>query len=1279
MAKNTGLLAYSRPIAALRPPRQAGPQTSDHNHRCKEPPYMTMVLRAVHPTTPATLHAGALLDDATIRVRFEYANPLTHPTILHWGLVRRPGQVWRAPPQTAWPAGTAPAGSQAVQTPFQPDGSIDILLPAGTDMRYIGFVLHLPHANTWDNNNGKDYFLELPQPSSARALLPQHPPASLSTAAPCAQRPLHPSPALQQAANTARDQLGPDATLRWIPLDNAAPLACIVLLAPPPQPPRCSEPSEPSKPTEPEQPPVPATIRLLCQTPAPILMHWGLADRYPGGPWKPVPASLQPPHTTAFDALAVRTPFHADPACPSIQQLCLTLPPATPAIAAVLFEPASARWIKSAGRDLHIPLAHATDRGLSTDAARIEQRIIEREAGNHGWTLMHRFHLCTELLAEHHTRTAALWRIYTLLRLSQIRQLTWQRNFNTKPRELAHAQDRLSQTLAAAWPAASTHRQRSLIAMALASFGPGGDGQRVRDDILNIMHRNHVREQAGEWLEQWHQKLHNNTTPDDIAICEAYIAFLEHDGDLATYHRVLALHGVTPQRLAQLDRPITANPRHYPDRKQALLNDLRDYLRLLRSVHASADLATAAATVRLDAPLAEDLARLVQVGPLPEQPDQQTAELLHRAERYARLIAHVRQRLQQPDHHPPLLRDLLYLRHALTTGLRQLIEAASLRHSSEDDLLSLLHAAVTALQAEDAGVVLREPVRSAVRALADLRPFPTQDPPRTDAARRAYAAADLLGRSVLDHAARTARTLNRIARRIGRPAGAQPWALKLFGEEVVRGTAAAAVSRLLAELLPRLFRMQGGGDWQLIAPGPADGAVGRLTPVPTLRSTAQTHFADPVILAAHELSGEDDVPSNVTAVLTQRPVDLLSHLAVRARNTRTLLAACYNPDAWAALQPHHQSTVRVRINAAQLHILPEQAPPTSATATPPSAPVRPQSIPACLPEAAILTLRQARTGLAGSKTLNLRRLAAARLAPARIPRSRTLSFAMMHQAIQHAQRLNAYHHALQHIGPRADPASLAHHAQTLRQLIQTLPPEGPVAQAVLSMAANQLRLDPARQSLAWKTVCHVWASLFTDRAIAARNRAGIDHQPCAMAVLVQRIVPAMAGFVAHTTHPLTRSPDQLLLELVPGLGETLVSGEPGPALALILHQPHLRPEIISYPGKAIALQADPDAFIFRSDSNAEDLPGFAGAGLHESIALPPAKPRRPRLWGKDGWIDWATDTGRLQTIARICHQVASRLGGPQDIEGAITPSGRIVLLQARPQVGLDDTPPHPTP
>lgn len=78
----------------------------------------------------------------------------------------------------------------------------------------------------------------------------------------------------------------------------------------------------------------------------------------------------------------------------------------------------------------------------------------------------------------------------------------------------------------------------------LTTVGRGGDGQKIRDEILNIMHRNHIPEVKGTWMEQWHQKLHNNTTPDDVPICEAYLAFLEANGNNGAYWRVLSDAGV---------------------------------------------------------------------------------------------------------------------------------------------------------------------------------------------------------------------------------------------------------------------------------------------------------------------------------------------------------------------------------------------------------------------------------------------------------------------------------------------------------------------------------------------------------------------------------------------------------------------------------------------------------------------------------------------------------------------------------------------------------------
>lgn len=60
----------------------------------------------------------------------------------------------------------------------------------------------------------------------------------------------------------------------------------------------------------------------------------------------------------------------------------------------------------------------------------------------------------------------------------------------------------------------------------LTTVGRGGDGQKIRDEILNIMHRNNIPEKKGLWIEEWHQKLHNNTSPDDVVVCQALLDYI---------------------------------------------------------------------------------------------------------------------------------------------------------------------------------------------------------------------------------------------------------------------------------------------------------------------------------------------------------------------------------------------------------------------------------------------------------------------------------------------------------------------------------------------------------------------------------------------------------------------------------------------------------------------------------------------------------------------------------------------------------------------------------
>ncbi|WP_231398358.1 phosphoenolpyruvate synthase [Conexibacter woesei] len=76
-------------------------------------------------------------------------------------------------------------------------------------------------------------------------------------------------------------------------------------------------------------------------------------------------------------------------------------------------------------------------------------------------------------------------------------------------------------------------------------------------------------------------------------------------------------------------------------------------------------------------------------------------------------------------------------------------------------------------------------------------------------------------------------------------------------------------------------------------------------------------------------------------------------------------------------------------------------------------------------------------------------------------------------------------------------------------------------------------------------VQRVWASLSSQRAVAYRERGGVEH--AAMAVVVQRMVDADASGILFTADPLTGNRKLAKVEAVRGLGDALVAGEVAPS------------------------------------------------------------------------------------------------------------------------------------
>jgi rifampicin phosphotransferase len=143
------------------------------------------------------------------------------------------------------------------------------------------------------------------------------------------------------------------------------------------------------------------------------------------------------------------------------------------------------------------------------------------------------------------------------------------------------------------------------------------------------------------------------------------------------------------------------------------------------------------------------------------------------------------------------------------------------------------------------------------------------------------------------------------------------------------------------------------------------------------------------------------------------------------------------------------------------------------------------------------------------------------------------------------------------------------------------------------------------------SVRRCWASLWSPQALAYRQFRGISMDGAAMAVVVQRLVPADAAAVAFTRHPVTGREDQLVITAVQGLGDAMVSGT-----------------------------VTPDTYVVDKASLAtvEFTPG-------------------------DGPL--ALEDGSLRALAGLCLRVEAGFGQAVDIEAAVT-ADTWYLLQARP-------------
>jgi len=244
-------------------------------------------------------------------------------------------------------------------------------------------------------------------------------------------------------------------------------------------------------------------------------------------------------------------------------------------------------------------------------------------------------------------------------------------------------------------------------------------------------------------------------------------------------------------------------------------------------------------------------------------------------------------------------------------------------------------------------------------------------------------------------------------------------------------------------------------------------------------------------------------------------------------------------------------------------------------------------------------------------------------------------------------------------------ATLTNIQQTITSLAE---PAGMKDDVLAAMRKNEG--DEADWQGAFQTIKKVWASTWNERAFLACRKAAIDPRRIQMCVLVQKIVEAQYAFVLHTVNPTTSDASEMYGEIVVGQGEALVGNAPGRAFGFACAKTDgAEPVVKSLPSKGAALWGK--GWIFRSDSNAEDLPGFAGAGLFDSFPVVQHAHSVVGYRNQKLVCDRAFAKDLMLQLKNLAQVVEQKMGGvPQDIEGCYR-DGKLYVVQTRPQVGLD--------
>jgi len=849
-------------------------------------------------------------------------------------------------------------------------------------------------------------------------------------------------------------------------------------------------------------------------------------------------------------------------------------------------------------------------------------------------SLVEHYRICHGIVNTPDIDAGLLAWLFVYVRLFATKDVRLSMNHNYQAKDISHIQDVFSMALAKAYVDTFSHNhsdsalERALIRN-VVNFIPrgGGNGDEIRLCILDIMRRHGIREghRPGiddPFLEQWHQKLHSCCTPEDITICEAYILFQETNSHDLFYNALWDWGGISLEFLRNMSRPLTHAPRYMPQ----LIPDLKHLLWILKQIHGGSG----------------NFRYLVEVSKW-----QFDSELLSMLEDVKNnfgawwipgKIIECRKRLS------PLLkahcpRDPLMIDGALDNMYKTSIERIDLRTLSGDDMVELifltLHNIFFSYDHEKIALCcdLWERVRNTSPQVKWCRQWSLQ----------AFAALSYVQLMIQSYTDELYNALQPKAEVLGNSCNIDGSYITNFAEEVIRSQSAFSLSKLVDALFPVLRQTANIGAWKIVSQG-RKAARGTLSVSESLLSVHNLEQETPHIMIVDRIHGTEDIPSWVTAVLTTDDVDILSHIAIRCRNSEVILATCYDLDLLEKMKSRKGMLLSVFIENDTLGYEGTEAMESRIASNQ-------------------KTRRSRDTG--ASKSRNLMALADKLSYHIRLPVSAVLEPDMFDEILRSApESMSVLKKLESELASHRNDYSLV--LTRIRNTIENLCIPAQIVEKIRKRLVTHHIISEwseAFRNAICLNVKKVWASVWNERAYLSRISRGLSSNQIRMGVLIQKVIPADYSFIVHTRNPISDNRNEILTEVVVGLGETLAGNSAGAPLRVISKKGACTHTIVSYPSKAVACfdSCKDGSLIIRSDSNDEDLPEFAGAGLYDSFFInSPAKVFV--TYGKEK-LFWDKQFQRemFDSIVGIAEEIENIMESPQDIEGVFSDDALYVV------------------